>query len=402
MLYGAKMAWRYLWSSPWQTVLLIAGVAAAVFIFIFMSALIGGLAELLVNRTIGNLAHVSVEAPDRALPVLVQQPGRQVLAMRQVSTRARLGLSAPASWEKILREFHEVETIAPKLVGGGVLIRGDVTRQVSINGLRPGHESSIIHFDRGMVAGSALLRGDGLLIGKKLADDLGIGVGRTLTLRADDGNETSLTVSGLFSLGVSQLDENSAFIEMGTAQALLDRPGRVSVIEIRLADLYAAPAMARRIHAATGLDATPWTDTNEELFEALKAQGNTGSILKVFAMITVVIGVASALMLTTFRRRSEIGIMRAFGAKRRFILYVFVLQGSLIGLAGGLAGAVLAIAALSPFPPIDQVQPGQLPVDLRQGAIGLAVLLTTLGATLAALLPARSASRLDPVDAIQQ
>ncbi|MGV6858886.1 MAG: ABC transporter permease [bacterium] len=402
MRYGAKMAWRQLWSTPGQTALLIAGVAAAVFIFIFMSALIGGLAELLINRTIGNLAHVSVEAPERSLPILIEQPGRQVLAVRQVSTQARLGLSAPASWENILQGFPQVKVIAPKLVGGGVLIRGDMTRQVAINGLEPGRETAIIHFDRGMVTGSRLLRGDSLMIGKKLADDLGVGLGKTLTLRADNGNETTLTISGLFSLGLSQLDENSAFIEMGTAQALLDRPGRVSVIELRLADLYAAPAVAPRIHATTGLDATPWTETNEQLFEALKAQANTGSILKVFAMITVVIGIASALMLTTFRRRSEIGIMRAFGAKRRFILYVFVLQGSLIGLAGGLAGAVLAIAALSPFPPIDQVQPGQLPVDLRQGAIGLAILLTTLGATLAALLPARSASRLDPVEAIQQ
>lgn len=238
MLYGAKMAWRHVGSAPGQTALLIAGVAAAVFIFIFMSALIGGLAELLVNRTLGNQAHVTVAAPDRPLPLLVPAQGRHVLAARQASTSPSLGLAAPRAWEATLAAFPGVRVIAP--------------------------------------------------------------------------------------------------------------------------------------------------------------------ILKVFAMITVVIGIASALMLTTFRRRGEIGIMRAFGATRRFILFVFVLEGALIGLAGGLAGALLAVAALSPFPPIEEVQPGQLPVDLGKGSIGLAIWLTTLGATLAALLPARAAARLDPVEAIQQ
>lgn len=402
MLYGAKIAWRHLWSSPAQTALLVAGVATAVFIFIFMSALIGGLAELLVARTLGNQAHVTVVAPDRPLPLLTGDEGRQVLAARQVSTSPRLGLSAPRAWEQTLSGFAGVRVVAPKLVGGGVLIRGDVTRQVTVTGLETGRETAIIRFDRAMLGGSPALTAGGVLVGNTLADDLGLDLGRSVTLRADNGNTVALRVTGIFRLGLGQLDEAAAFVDLATAQAVLDRPGRVSAIELRLDDLYAAPATARRIAAATGLDVTPWTESSQQLFEALTAQGNTGLILKIFAMITVVIGIASALMLTTFRRRGEIGIMRAFGARRRFILYVFVLQGALIGLAGGLAGAALAAGLLSPFPPIDEVQPGHLPVDLSQGAIGLAILLTTLGATVAAILPARAAARLDPVEAIQQ
>lgn len=402
MLYGAKIAWRHLWSSPGQTLLLVSGVAVAVFIFIFMSALIGGLAELLVNRTLGNQAHITVAAPEWALPVLVRPEGGQVLAARQASTTPSLGLPAPRAWEATLAAFPGVRVVAPKLVGSGVLIRGEVTRPVSLTGLAAGHESDIIRFDRSMVAGSARLAAGGVLIGETLAKDLGLSVGRSVTLRADNGNSATLTVSGIYQLGVGQLDEAAAFVPMTMAQAVLERPGRVSAIELKLDDLYAAPEVAARIKAATGLDVTPWTETSAQLFEALRAQGNTGLILKVFAMITVVIGIASALMLTTFRRRGEIGIMRSFGARRRFILYVFVMEGALIGLVGGLAGAALGVAALSPFPPIDEVRSGQLPVDIGRGSIGLAIWLTTLGATLAALLPARAAARLDPVEAIQQ
>ncbi|RMH41892.1 MAG: ABC transporter permease, partial [Alphaproteobacteria bacterium] len=188
MLYGAKMAWRHLGSAPGQTALLVAGVAAAVFIFIFMSALIGGLAELLVNRTLGNQAHVIVAAPDRPLPLLVPAEGRHILAARQASTSPSLGLAAPRAWKATLAAFPGVRVIAPKLVGSGVLIRGEVTRPVTLTGLEPGRESAIIRFDRAMVAGTAALAAGEVLIGETLARDLGLSVGRAVTFRADNGN----------------------------------------------------------------------------------------------------------------------------------------------------------------------------------------------------------------------
>jgi len=107
-------------------------------------------------------------------------------------------------------------------------------------------------------------------------------------------------------------------------------------------------------------------------------------------------------MLTTYQRRSEIGIMRAMGATQGFILTIFVTEGTVIGLLGGVVGGVFGFAALSPFPSIEEVQPGRLPIDVAQGSIGLGIALTTLAAMLAAIAPARAASRVDPVEAINQ
>jgi ligand-binding SRPBCC domain-containing protein len=79
--------------------------------------------------------------------------------------------------------------------------------------------------------------------------------------------------------------------------------------------------------------------------------------------------VASALLLSTYRRRPEIGIMRAMGASQRFVVLVFVLQGALIGLMGGLLGAALGYLALLPFPAGGQFRTGSLPIDIRQGTL---------------------------------
>lgn len=108
------------------------------------------------------------------------------------------------------------------------------------------------------------------------------------------------------------------------------------------------------------------------------------------------------MMLTTYRRRPEIGIMRAMGASQSFILFVFVAQGAMIGLLGALLGAVLGLAILTPLTPDGEVMPGQLSIDVAQGSIGLAIALTVAGAILAAIIPSRSASRADPVEAIGQ
>ena len=89
-------------------------------------------------------------------------------------------------------------------------------------------------------------------------------------------------------------------------------------------------------------------------------------------------------------------------AFRYFVVFVFVTQGALIRLLGGITGAGLGYLALLPFPPREAFEPGTLPMDITQGSYGLAITLTVIGAVFAAILPARAASRVDPVTAIGQ
>ncbi len=402
MRYGLKVALRHLTSNPSQTGLLVFGVAVAVFIFIFMSALIGGLADLMVNRTLGGLAHVTITAEDRALPLFDTGTDATVLVARQKSSRTDLGIQDAVPFLPVIDQVPGVAVSSAQITGGAVLIRGERVRQVSVTGLSPDRVTAIIPFGRYLQQGQLSLTGDGLLIGTTLAEDMNLSIGGAVTLRTDTGNTATLRVSGLFRSGVGQLDSASAYLDIRTARSLFDMPNGVSRIEVKLVDHYDAERVADRIEVTTGLDAEPWTATAEQLYEGLKAQSDTGLILKSFALITIVIGVASSLMLSTYRRRPEIGIMRAMGASQGFILYVFVSQGAIIGFLGGVIGAALGLAILTPLTPMGEVQSGQLPIDVAQGSIGLAITLTVIGATLAAILPARSASRIDPVEAIGQ
>ncbi|MCC5975307.1 MAG: ABC transporter permease [Rubellimicrobium sp.] len=401
MLYALKIAARYLTASKAQTALLVAGVAVGVFIFIFMSALIGGLAEFILSRTVGDISHVTIEAENRDPAILIASEGH-VLAVTERSRARTATLAEAATWIPLIEEVPGVVAVSPQITGAGFLTRGAQVAQVSVTGLEPGRESAILNLDGYMVEGSARLGSGTVVLGRRLADDLSLAEGQTVRLQSSGGASAVLTLSGIFETGNGMIDGSSVFVALPTARTLFVLPQGVTRIEIKLADLNAADATALRIRALTGLDAVPWTDGAGQLMEALNAQAQTGYFLKSFALITIVIGVASALLLSTYRRRPEIGIMRAMGAGRGFVVVVFVAQGALIGLMGGVAGASLGYLALLPFPARGDFRPGTLPLDITQGSYGLAITLTVIGAILASILPARAAARVDPVTAIGQ
>jgi lipoprotein-releasing system permease protein len=401
MLYAIKIASRYLTASKAQTALLVLGVAVGVFIFIFMSALIGGLAEFILSRTAGDLSHVTIEAEDLTPALLIAPTGTVLLVQEAAAETA--DLREATSFLPLIAALPEVRAVSPQITGAGFLRRGTQVEQVSIIGLEPGRESAILNLDGYMVAGDARLRAGAVLLGRTLVDDLELTLGQTVVLQSPDGIETALTLTGIYQIGSGGgSDRRVAYVSLATARTLFAMPQGISRIEIKLHDLYAADAVALRVEGLTGLPAKSWTEDGAQLLEALKAQAQTGYFLKTFAMITIIIGVASAMLLSTYRRRPEIGIMRAMGASRLFVVGVFVTQGALIGLLGGLSGAALGYLALLPFPTRDAFRPGTLPMDITQGSYGLAIVLTLIGATLASILPARAAARVDPVTAIGQ
>jgi lipoprotein-releasing system permease protein len=405
MLYALKIATRYLTANKAQTALLVLGVAIGVFIFIFMSALIGGLAEFIMARTAGDMAHITIQAETVDPALLVRPGGSTVLLVQEASISSSAVLKNTAALMPVIESLPGVVSTSQQINGSGFLKRGAQVTQVSINGLEPGKESVIANLAGYIKQGSANLGAGSVLLGKTLADDMGLRLGQTARLQSSVGIEELLTVTGIYEMGSGGPDQRQAYVSLGTARTMFAMPQGVTRVEIKLTDLYAADATTLRIRALTGLDAKSWTEQAAQLLDALKAQAQTGYILKAFALLTIIIGVASALLLSTYRRRPEIGIMRAMGAGRWFVMVVFVAQGALIGLMGGLFGAAAGYGVLLAFPGRDAFGPGQsggLPIDITQGAYGLAIVLTTLGAILASILPARAAARMDPVTAIGQ
>lgn len=396
--YTIKLSLRHLLSHPGQTALLMAGVALGVSVFIFMSALIGGLANLLTLRTVGSIPHVVLEMPDRDPAILSDNSQTQVVLQKDLSRRDQITIWQPSV--TISEKTVGVTAVSPQIRGSGFVERGQALAPVGVIGVMPSQLSAIANVEAAIVEGNSTLPADGVLIGSRLARDLGLRVGQIIRISSDRGRDRSFRINGIFTLGIASADRQTVYMNFTTARALFDLPTGISRIEIKVAPPTNSASIAAQLHRSTGLKSTAWTEENSQLFEGLAAQARTGLIIKTFALITIIVGISSAMLLSIVRRQSEIGIMRAMGARKSLVVSIFVLEGTLIGLIGSLVGALAAWLALLPLPPVSEVQSGGLPIDRTQGDFLLAIILTTLSAALASILPARRAAHIDPVEAI--
>jgi lipoprotein-releasing system permease protein len=322
-----------------------------------------------------------------------------VVVQKDLSRREQITIWQP--FVALIERTPGVTALSPQIRGSAFIERGQAVAPVGVIGVMPGNLSVIADIGAAMVSGDADLPADGVLIGRTLADDLGVRVGQVLRVVSDRGRERNFRIGGIFSLGIASADRQAHYMNFTTARALFDLPSGVSRIEVKVAPANDAPRVAETLRRATGLKVTPWTEDNAQLFDALDAQARTGVIIKAFSLITIVVGIASAMLLSIVRRRSEIGILRAMGARKRLVTIIFMLEGTLIGAAGASGGALLAWMALAPFPPITEIGAGDLPIDRGQGQFLLAIALTVAAAALASILPARRAAAIDPVEAIR-
>ena len=403
MPFRLKIATRYLTSNRFQTVLLLGGVAIGVLVFCFMSALINGLAQFQIDQTVGAIAHITFEPRERS-PKVLPAPGTAVLP---AVLNGNLQRSQIREWQATLETLAAdpaVRIVVPVVSGNALITRGQAVGSVAITGVKPEQLSSVADIAPSIISGSAELDLDGILIGARLAKNLSVTVGQPVVMRSDRGRERTVKVRGIFRIGIESLDERVAYMNFKSARALLDLENGVSRIEVKLFDLNAAPEMARTYAESTGLKVTSWVEKNRRLFDAIQGQGSTGGLIKFFSLVTITIGVASALLLTTMRRRAEIGIMRSMGVSKEFVTTVFVMQGVLVGFIGAVLGASLGYSFCWLLQEFAKRADGTrlFPIDVAQGNYLAAIALATGASALAAIMPARAAAKIDPLEAISQ
>jgi len=175
-MFALSVARRYLFSNPAQTALLIAGVTLGVMAFVFITALIQGLAIRLTDDVTANSAHVSLESPTRVARVL-QSPDVEVESIAIVSTFQRQQIRAWSSTVALLRGQSSVSAISPQISGSAFLVKGEAVAPVAVTAIDPSGLDAISPISTEIVSGEASLGADGILIGVRLAENLGLSAG---------------------------------------------------------------------------------------------------------------------------------------------------------------------------------------------------------------------------------
>jgi lipoprotein-releasing system permease protein len=398
MWIESTIALRFLRDGRAQTTLILVGIAVGVSVIVFIVALITGLQSNIVERTLGTQAHIKVEAPDEMnrLAPLAEGTTRLVL-----ETRRAQRLRSINNWQQVvsvLDHLDGVKAVSPVVSGPAFAHRGNAVESVALVGMDPVRYQRIIALSDDIIAGRLHVGAGDAVIGRMLADDLGVRVGDKFRLVAGDGREAQVNIAGIFELGVRELDQRYVYLDLKQTQSLLDLPGGVTVIDVTVRDIFAAQTAARRIAALTGLKAESWLTTNAQLVNALRSQSMSTAMISFFVALSVAFGIASVLSISVVQRTREIGILRAMGTRQQQMLRVFLVQGAVLGLTGSAIGAFAGYGLVWIF---NTFGPRLFYIPVSPALVPLAMAIATLTGTVAAAVPARRAARLDPVVAIR-
>lgn len=398
MWLESMIALKFLRQGMVQTLLILVGIAVGVAVIVFITTLILGLQENIIERTLGTQSHVRVEPPEERNLAAPAPAGVHALVLEDARAQRLRSINNWLQVRDALDVLPGVQAVSPIIAGPAFARRGDVLKSVSLVGIDPNRYQKIIPLSQDIVAGEFRVGAGDVLIGTLLARDLGITPGSKLRLDGGDGRTATVTVAGIFELGVRDLDLRYVYLDLKQTQSLLDLPGGVTQIDVTVQDLFTADQAARMINRVTGLKAESWIESNAQLMNALSSQRLSTTMISFFVALSVAFGIASVLAISVTQRTREIGILRAMGARSEQVLRVFLIQGALLGFSGALFGSAIGLGLVWVF---NTFGPRLFYIPLPSTLVPVTVLAAGITGVLAAVVPAWRASRLNPVEAIR-
>ncbi|MEZ2130283.1 MULTISPECIES: lipoprotein-releasing ABC transporter permease subunit [unclassified Sinorhizobium] len=322
-------------------------------------------------------------------------------------------------------------TLALPLVEGQTLAsgKGGAGTGALVRGIRPDDLAKLKTVSSNIKSGDLVgfAAGQGVLIGSRMADQLGLGVGDQITLISPEGDVTpmginprvkSYTVSGIFEIGMSEYDATIIYMPLEEAQLYFNADGLVQSIELFVSNPDDIDNLRTKVEAAAGrqIFITDWRQRNQTFFSALQVERNVMFMILTLIVLVAALNIISGLIMLVKDKGSDIAILRTMGASSGSIMRIFFMTGAAIGIVGTLAGVILGVVVCINIESIREFfswitgtvlfDPqlyflSQLPAEMNIGETLSVVIMALTLSFLATIFPAWRASRLDPVQALR-
>lgn len=382
----------------------IIGLALGIMVMITVLSVMNGFKQELTSRILGMASHATVVARGGELP----------------------------DWEYIeslVQDKPGIVGAAPYVDGEGMLMNGESVKGVLIRGVLPEQEVEVSVVSDKIIAGSlqALQPGEfNIVLGADLATSLGVRVGDKVTLIAPKTSVTpagilprlkQFNVVGLFRVGMYEYDSALALIQLKDATRLFRMNG-VSGLRLKTTDIMQAPEISRDIVADLPGEywVVDWTQQHSNFFKALETEKTVMFVILAMIIAVAAFNIVSTMVMVVTDKQTDIAVLRTLGASPRSILRIFIIQGTVTGLIGMIAGLIagvwLALNVETIVPMIERLfhvqflSPevyyiSELPSDLKWFDVIWICSVAFVMNILATIYPALRASKTQPVEALR-
>ena len=411
------IAVRHLFGRRRQTLTTIFGVAISTMVLITTNSLMRGLLDSFVETIVNVAPHITLKG-DKMNPMplnLFEKESSSVVAYVDDNIQ-KLEPEEVRNYRQILAllstpEYQQQVTAASPYVNAQVMaVKGSRNQPILLKGVLIDKENAVSGIRKKLVKGDIALfekTANALLVGRTVAKDMNLKLNDQVVIIPASGISRQCKVAGIFFSGVNAVD-NSVFVSLKFAQIIEGLPAnKVSGIALKVAEPFANASLARDLERVTGYQCLTWQKENASLLSLFTRIGYIVFSLVGFVGIVSGFGVANILVTTIFEKSRDIAIMKSLGFSAFEMVSLFVFEGFMVGLAGALAGGVLAIGSINLL--------ASLPIESSQGPLTktgfsmsynplyflLIIGITVLISTLAAILPSARAAKLEPITVLR-
>ncbi|QBR85074.1 lipoprotein-releasing ABC transporter permease subunit [Legionella israelensis] len=259
-------------------------------------------------------------------------------------------------WKTLAEKLEKekgIKAVAPYVGGQGLLTHEGQVLPIVLTGILPEREKDVTHLQDKLIAGKMSdLEHFGMILGRGLADRLGVMLGDKVTIMIPQATVTPagmiprfkrFTVKGIFSAGSGfNFDTQLAFINLKDSQKLLRLGDNVSGVKMKINQIYQAPEISADLSFRLGpsYQVGNWTQQFGAFFQAVKLEKTMMFLILLLIIAVAAFNLVSSLVMVVNDKQAEIAILRTIGASPSNILWIFIVQGMMVGIVGTVLGMI--------------------------------------------------------------
>ena len=378
-------------------------------IFIGIGGMMNGFHSYFLSQLVETNPHIVISDEIREAapqPLTLIHPDGAVQVRRVLPRDPVRGITGAAAILDALNAMDGVAA-APSLVGQIILRRAGRDYQITGIGIDAPREVRVTDIVHDMVEGSFdALASDpnGLLIGRQLADKMGVALGDSVVAAATTGAQANLKIVGIFRTGIDTEDQYWGILPLARQQSMQGKPRVVNEIHIRLAEIARSIPFAQAIERRWGFKSAPWEESYARILDVFALQDKIMFFTTAAILVVAEFGIFNVISTIVMEKARDIAIMRSIGMPSVDVLAIFVIEGIVVGVIGMILGWLAgwglgALLHLVPAPTGNASD--RLPVKLTSALFATASVIALISAVGAAWLPARKAARADPLSIIR-